>query len=132
MITTTKKLAAYVAHPLGSGTDRESNRQHAAKWVAWVASWGIAPIADWIILSGEWEETPALREAGLAIDKELVERADVVLLVGGRVSPGMRIEADHAESLNTDVVDLCFLGTLPPRREDFDLHQYLTIDPEVL
>jgi hypothetical protein len=105
----------YVAHPLGAGVDRQRNRECAAKWVAWIArTYSVAVIADWIVLSGEWDETPSNRERGLAIDLALVARADEVWLVGGRVSPGMQMEADEARKLGKIVVDLTALGALPP------------------
>jgi hypothetical protein len=106
----------YIAHPLGAGPDRERNRQNAARWAAWIArTYDVAPIADWIILSGEWEETPENRERGLAIDLELVERCDAIYLVGGRVSPGMAMELEHAKTHGLRVVDLTHLGYEAPR-----------------
>lgn len=106
--------AIYVAHPLGAGADREQNRANASKWCAWVAGLGHAPVADWIILSGELEESPENREMGLAIDRALVARCDEVWLVGGRVSPGMRIEAKTASAHGKPVYDLTSLGYAPP------------------
>jgi hypothetical protein len=105
----------YVAHPLGSGPDREANRQKATRWVKWVAESGHAPIADWILLSGVWEETPETRVRGLAIDVALVARCDEVWLVGGRVSPGMSVEADAARRAGILVIDKTDLGPEPPR-----------------
>jgi hypothetical protein len=108
-------IAAYVAHPLGGGPDREANRARAAKWVAWIAAhFGVATVADWIILSGEWPETPESRARGLAIDCALIERCDRVYLVGGRVSPGMQVEAAHARKSGIEVIDLTHLGAWPP------------------
>lgn len=102
----------YVAHALGAGPDREANRARAARWCRWVALLGHAPVADWIILSGVFDESH--RERGLAIDCELVERVDEVWLVGGRVSPGMQVEADHARRCGVTVLDLTELGEEPP------------------
>lgn len=104
----------YVAHPLGGGEDREANRANAAKWCAWVARQGHAPVADWIILSGEFDESPGNRDLGLTIDLALVGRCDEVWLVGGRVSPGMQMEADRAVQLGKPVFDLSALGKAPP------------------
>lgn len=104
----------YVAHPLGAGPDRELNRANASKWCAWLArEFGVATIADWIVLSGQWDESPANRDAGLAVDLALIARVDELWLVGGRVSPGMQIEADEALRLGKPVVDLTALGALP-------------------
>jgi hypothetical protein len=106
----------YVAHPLGpDGPDREVNRKNASRWVGWLAlHFEIAPIADWIILSGEWSETEENRKRGLAVDKRLVVRADEVWLVGGRISEGMKIESETARALGRPVVDLTFLGAVAP------------------
>jgi hypothetical protein len=108
------RKVVYIAHPLGAGPDREQNRRNAAKWVAWAARQGVAPVADWIVLSGELEETPANRLLGLECDRALVELCDEVWLVGGRVSPGMAIEAEHARLCLVPVVDKTSLGPLPP------------------
>ena len=102
----------YIAHPLGAGSDREANRARAARWVAWAADRGAAPVADWIILSGQWDESR--REDGLAIDFALVAACRAVWLVGGRVSPGMVAEASHARALGIPVVDCTALGAEPP------------------
>jgi len=104
----------YVAAPLGSGSDREFNRANAAAWCSWAALQGVAPIATWVILSGVWPETPENREKGLALDCALVERCDEVWLVGGRISPGMSIEADHGRAHGVKIVDLTHLGPTPP------------------
>jgi hypothetical protein len=93
----------YIAHPLGSGSDREANRRSAAKWVAWAGSIGVAPVADWIILSGEWDESR--REQGLTIDFALIKRCDEVWLCGSRISPGMIAEARHAQAAGIPVYD---------------------------
>lgn len=102
----------YVAHPLGHGEGREANRRNASAWVARIADLGVAPVADWIILSGEWAEDR--RDEGLAIDMALVARCDEVWLVGGRVSPGMAAEAATAKVLGKPVRDLTSLGFTPP------------------
>jgi hypothetical protein len=99
--------AVYVAHCLGSGPDREDNRKSAARWCAWLAThFDIAPVADWIILSGEWAETPELREKGLSIDVAIIERVDEVWMVGPRLSPGMMIEARYAVDAGKPVRNL--------------------------
>jgi hypothetical protein len=81
----------YVAHPLGpDGPERDRNRANAARWCGWLArEFDVAPVADWIILSGAWSESPDNRERGLAIDFALIARCDEVWLVGGRISPGV-------------------------------------------
>jgi hypothetical protein len=95
----------YIAHPLGGGHDRNDNLIHAARWVAWAASQGVAPVADWITLAEQWDETPENRARGLAIDVALVARCDELWLCGHRISTGMRIEMNEAKRLNIPVVD---------------------------
>jgi hypothetical protein len=94
-------IAVYVAHQYGGDP---ANRAAAAKWVAFFASLGYAPIADWIVLTGEWDES--MLNQGLAIDCELVERADVMAMVGPSVSGGMTIEQSHASDYGTPSVEL--------------------------
>lgn len=107
----TRKLV-YIAHRL-AGPEHAQNRASAAKWVAWAAvNMGVSPIADWIILSGELDES--YRELGLECDLAAVERCEEVWLVGGVVSPGMRKEAMFARSRGIHVYDLSWMGPLPP------------------
>jgi hypothetical protein len=107
---------AYLAHPLGRGPDREQNRQNAMTWLAWLteAFSDVAFVADWILLAGLWPETPARRVRGLKIDLALLSRCDEIWLVGGRVTEGMRIELTHAMERGLKVVDMTYLGSLPP------------------
>jgi hypothetical protein len=118
----TQKKVVYIAHALGAGPDRESNRAKASRWVAWAAeTQGVAPVADWIILSGQWDEShrdfTGLRiylELPASIDVALVARCDEVWLCGGRVSPGMTVEGKEAKRLGKPVFDLSDLGSEPP------------------
>lgn len=107
----------YIAHPLGSETpkDREANRRKASRWVAWAASIGVAPVADWIILTGQWEETPENRALGLDCDLSTIERCHELWLVGGRLSAGMLTEAEHAYVSGVRVRDLRRFGIEPPK-----------------
>ena len=106
----------YVAHPLNAPTaaEREQNRARAARWVAWLADrYLVAPVADWILLAGEWPETPERRAVGLEIDRRLVELCGTIVLVGRRVSDGMRFEASWAR----ERVDLTGLADDAPSEE---------------
>ncbi|HEY3495495.1 MAG TPA: hypothetical protein VGK73_12450 [Polyangiaceae bacterium] len=114
-----KHRVVYIAHRLNSPTREgiEKNRADASKWVGWLArEFDIAPIADWIVLTGQWDES--LRERGLAIDLALIERADEVWLVGPRVSEDMSIEAAHAMRLGKPVHDLTGLGSVSVAEEN--------------
>jgi hypothetical protein len=108
----------YVAHPLGSGADREANRARAARWAVWAAEQGVAPVADWILIAGAWRESEEARARGLAIDCALVARCDEIWLVGGRISEGMRVEANAALAAGAGLRDLTELGEEPPASFD--------------
>lgn len=114
MTQSKRNRLVYVAHPLGQGADRETNRQNAMRWCARLAELfeDLVPVADWIILSGVWSEER--RDDGLAIDFALIARCDAVWLCGGRVSAGMQLEREHAQRLGIPVLDLTDLGYAPP------------------
>lgn len=114
------KPLVYIAHPLGDGPDRERNLRNATLWCGWAGDQGVAPVAPWITLATIWPETK--RELGLAIDVAVVARCDALWLVGGRISPGMAIEAKAASGAGVLVVDRTHLGFLPP---DHCRHGYL-------
>lgn len=106
----------YIAAPLTAPTRElvQQNRARAMRWCAWAVAQGVAPVADWIILTGVLEETPENRELGLRIDCTLIERCDELWQVGGRISAGMAIEAAHAYAHGKRVVDFTHLGEEPP------------------
>lgn len=115
-VAESRKLV-YIAHPL-SGPDHATNRANAAKWCAWAARQGVSPIADWIILSGELAETPENRALGLDCDFAAIRRCNELWLVGGRVSEGMKLEADYARSGGVTVRDLTWYGVAAPREDE--------------
>ncbi len=96
----------YIAHPLGKGPDREANRASAAKWVAWAAEQGVCPMATWITLSGEWDESDEHRRRGLEMDYAQINRCDEMWLCGSHISPGMGLEAEHAKRISVPVLDM--------------------------
>ncbi len=88
----------YLAHPLNAPTREgiEANRKSAAQWAAFLAvNFDVAPECSWIVLTGELEETDENRARGLACDLVLVEQCRELVMVGPRVSYGMRLEATH-------------------------------------
>lgn len=112
------KSVAYVAHPLGSGEDREQNRANAAKWCAWIVqNLGVAVCADWIILSGEMEETPENRSLGLDCDFSQIYICHLFISCGGRHSPGMVQERDVALRAGLPAFDVTPFGYEPPKNE---------------
>lgn len=77
----------------------EANVANAMRWLAWLRRNfpETTFIAPWIasIQSGENDADPKQREAGLVDACAVVERCDGVVLVGGRISSGMRRKMDH-------------------------------------
>jgi len=115
-----ERKVVYIAHPLGSGPDREANRQNAAAWCSWaVMHFNVTTVADWVVLSGVLSEDH--RDLGLECDLALVERCDELWLVGGRVSPGMEIERAHAIAFGVVVRDFTALGFATPDVEQLYL-----------
>jgi hypothetical protein len=103
----------YVAHPLGDGPDRARNLLNAARWCAYFAArHTVAPAAPWIVLASIWDESR--RHLGLRIDLAIVARCDELWMCGGRVSPGMKLEADHARQHGIPVRDFTAIGYDPP------------------
>jgi hypothetical protein len=103
----------YIAHPCGGGLDRDENRERASRWCAWaLLKHDVSPVADWIVLTSQLSED--FRAIGLRANLAVLERCDEIWLVGGRVSPGMKIEADYALSKKIKVVDMTELGKEPP------------------
>ncbi len=110
-----KRKVVYIAHPLNASTRQgiEHNRTNAAQWAAWAAmTQNVSPVCDWIVLSGVLSEEH--RAVGLECDLALIERVDEVWLCGGRVSPGMAIERDHAKLLGKPIVSFLHLGYEAP------------------
>lgn len=113
----------------------EANIQRALRWLAWLRKSfpETTFIAPWIatIQSLGGDGTPEEREAGLVDDCAVVERCDGIVLVGGRISSGMRREMEHGLAGNTayratrvvhlgmtttfKVYDLTGLGAPPPK-----------------
>ena len=98
----------YIAHALSSDTHNgiEANRARAGRWVAWAARQGVSPSATWIVLTGQWQETPENRALGLACDKAEIEGCDELWLCGELYSAGMQIEAEYAREHGVRVKSL--------------------------
>lgn len=113
------RTVLYVAHALSdSYAEMAQNRLFGSHWSAWLSQrFAVACIADWIHMSSVLEETTENRTMGLDCDLSLIERCDVLVLVGTRISTGMRIELEHAKKLGKPVIDLTVLGIRCPTHE---------------
>lgn len=84
----------YVAHPFGG--DR-SNLDRAEAWIAFLCQRFDALFwAPWIPLCRHWPDSGDSRKQGLELDLDAVRRSDGLVMVGGTVSPGMRLERAEA------------------------------------
>lgn len=96
----------YIAHPVGADTPEgiRTNLESAANWAAWAATRGFSPMTPYVAMAMKLDErNPYARYLGLVADLEAVRRADEVWLCGGRVSPGMFLEALVAYEANVPV-----------------------------
>jgi hypothetical protein len=109
----------WMAHPLSAPTPEgiALNLMHAKLWLAWLYRTfpGVDFAAAWIPCCEAMNDAdPAERERGLQFDCEMVRRLDGYWMVGGRVSSGMERERAAAMAAGKPVVDLTFLGNVPP------------------
>jgi hypothetical protein len=76
-----------------------ANLERAMRWLSWLRRSfpEVTFIAPWIaaVLAGAADADEAQRESGLVDDCAVVERCDGIVLVGARVSGGMRREMEH-------------------------------------
>ena len=106
----------YLAHPLSG--DVPGNLARAKKWLRWmrIAYPGAATIAPWIQeieVLGDDDADPEKREAALRRDELIASRCDAIVLVGGRLSPGMARELRAVRAVGGYVIDLLSLGPEP-------------------
>lgn len=95
-----------------------NNINNAKQWLAWLIREypSVTFIAPWIATldgGGDDDLDPEQRERGLRDCCRAIRRCDGVVLVGGRVSDGMRREAEN----NPNVVDLTHLGRTRPTED---------------
>ena len=114
------KVVAYLTHPLGpKDMDPSGRADNVANAIAWIR---------WIIQNTSWSVNACWLPHIIAIDDELhrpralvdqmaqMVRCDALVLVGGMVSPHMRVEHEFAKSRGIPIVDLTGLGRHPPAR----------------
>ncbi len=139
-----RKIVAYLAHPVNAPTPEgiAANLVNARAWLRWLVD-----TKEYLAVSAPWMpyvETLAeehYRERGLADDLAMLERHEIVILVGGRISSGMALEATRAREIGIPVIDCTRMGATPPplpwnaacSRADVERHHLLEdlIDSEV-
>lgn len=111
-----RKLVAYLAHPVSAPDQAgvDVNLANARAWLRWLVEntpWAVS--APWMPYVETLDE-PTHRARGLADDLAMLERHDLIVLVGGRVSAGMALERGHAVKRGLRVLDLTRMGASPP------------------
>ncbi len=107
----------YVAHPVSGDVD--GNIKRALRWLRYLRHSDNANtyIVPWVagIMSGEDDNDPAAREAGLVDCETAAAKCDGIVLVGGRLSTGMAREKAAVVAAGGMVFDLTGMGIEPPR-----------------
>lgn len=110
------RRVVYVAHPVAG--DVPGNVARAKRWLHWLVKSDptIAFIAPWIAhLEADHDDAdPVQRERGLLDAIATVRRCDGIVLVGGRISPGMLLELEAAVEAGRTIIDWTYLGDDPP------------------
>lgn len=108
----------YVAHPVVG--DVAGNVARARRWLRWLIDQEPlrAFCCPWIPYVEVLPDADAQqRERGLRDDEAMAARCDGIVLVGGRISSGMRREMLATAAAGGRVVDLTGLGAEPPPSE---------------
>ncbi len=107
---------AYLAHPVGG--DVLANLAKAKRWVRWLEETHLPHVAinaPWITECEIWDDDdPQQRADGMARDREIMIRCDLIILAGGKISNGMAGELRAAKLAGMEVIDLTHLGEEPP------------------
>lgn len=113
-------LVAYLTHPLGeadTGEDmikRSENMANAISWLRFLVlgtKWAVS--MPWFVYTVGLPESSTRPRA--AADRILfLERSDLLVMTGGRMSPHMRIEYQCACAIPIPVPDLTDMGEAPP------------------
>ena len=107
---------AFVAHPVGpDGPPRVANLARAERWLRWLILQheAVAFVVPWLPYCHVLDESH--RDRGFRDNMATLAMCGSIVLVGGELSPGMRVELDFAKSRGLPVVDYLHLGPEPPR-----------------
>jgi hypothetical protein len=95
----------------------------AAKWISYTATkLEMIPFDTWVAWCRVLDES--YRELGIEMNKRTIERCDVFVMFGGRISDGMKLELEHAKLMGLEIMDLT------PRLVESMNVQALFIDPK--
>lgn len=115
---------AYLSHPIGPswGADEmavhRDNLEHANQWLRFLIAhtpWAI--ICPWLAYLNAIGSAALYGPRALTDQIMILERADLIVQVGGWQSPHMQIEANHGRRRGMPLVDLTDLGLRPIQEE---------------
>jgi hypothetical protein len=105
---------AYLAHPVGHDEDRVRNLENVNKWFLWLLrNTDFALNVPWKIYVDNLTEDPENRARGVRDDLTILGRCDLIILTGGKISPGMKTELHTAHMRGMAVIDLTSVGYEP-------------------
>lgn len=109
---------AYLAHPVGNGSERATNLQNVNGWFLAIfhACDRIAINVPWKIYVDNLSEEH--RKRAMRDDLAILGTCNLIILCGGRISQGMDLELKTARLQGLRVLDLTDLGYNPPRIDD--------------
>lgn len=111
---------AYLSHPIGPpdqsiGGQQASNVDDASRWLRLLVS-----ATKWAVVCPWLAYTTAVGDAlygpkALVDQIAILERCDLLVQIGGWVSPHMEIERNHANRIGIPVASFIDLGPRPPK-----------------
>lgn len=117
-----RKQVFYVAHPVSG--DAIGNCMKVVRWVKWLTEHDPTRvyIAPWVaeVLAFP-SATPEVYERALQDDEEVIAHLDGIIMVGGKVSSGMKREWDRAMREHLYGVDMSRYATPEDVPADFEL-----------
>lgn len=108
---------AYMDHPLSDPdtVERQDNIAWAMSWYGFLVDhteWSIE--ATWLTQANLAQLNTELRRPRILADQvTILNRCDVLVLVGGRISGHMMVHRAHCEAREQPVLDLTWLGARP-------------------
>jgi hypothetical protein len=116
-----RQFLHYVSHPIGEPGETFAG---VRRWQAWLS--GTLPgnqfTAPYLSDLRLWMDPEWAYMHGMVLGQDEVAICDVLVLVGGRITPTMRRDIALAESLNIEVVDFTEVGVDPPDPPDFETY----------
>lgn len=111
---------AYLSHPIGDSDtpeQRGDNIENAGRWLAFIID-----NTKWAVMCPWLAYTVSMNSAlygprALTDQIALLERCDLLVQVGGWLSPHMEIEQNHAKRHDVPIINLTRFGDRPSSRE---------------